>query len=73
MFSRLWTVAEGIDGSSTTTFGPRSTSPGEVLTGVTWKRWAAVPLQVYWASWTLSAAEAAGTSRHLPLLRLTKR
>ncbi len=65
-------VADGIDGSKTTTFGPRSTSPGAVLTGVTWKRWAAELLQVYWTSWVLSAVEAAGTSRHLPLLRLTK-
>jgi hypothetical protein len=43
-----------------------------VLTGATWKRCAAVPLQVYCTSWTLSAVEADGTSRHLPLCRLTK-
>lgn len=33
---------------------------------------APVPLQVYWTSWTLSALDAPGMSRHLPLLRLTK-
>lgn len=33
---------------------------------------APVPLQVYCTSCTLSAADAAGTSRHLPLNRDTK-
>ena len=33
---------------------------------------AAVPLQLYCTSCTPSAVEAAGTSRHLPLLRFTK-
>lgn len=46
-FGRLRIVDDGIDGSRTTTWGPRSTSPGAVLTGATWKRCAAVPLLGY--------------------------
>ncbi len=44
----------------------------EPPTGTRLNACAAVPLQVYCCSWVLSAVPAAGTSRHLPLLRLTK-
>ncbi len=63
---------DDIDGSKTTTFGPRSGSLVDWVTGTTWKRWAAVPLHVYCTNCTLSASEAPGSSRHLPLPRLTK-
>lgn len=70
----LWIVAAGVDGSKTVTFGPRSGVPGGGVasTGLTKNDWAAVPLHVYCWSCTLSAVDALGTSRHLPLLRLTK-
>ena len=73
--SLLWMVAAGIDGSKTVTLGPRSGVPaggGRSRPASSRKDWAAVPLQVYWPSWTPSAVEAPGTSRHLPLWRLTK-
>lgn len=73
LFSRVWMVEADIDGSNTTTFGPRSTPlDGGWVTAATWNRWAADPLQVYWTNCTLSAVDALGTSRHLPLFRLTK-
>lgn len=62
-----------IDGSNTVTLGPKSGVPGGfVVPPPRVKDCAAVPLQVYCASCTLSAVEALGTSRHFPLLRLTK-
>ncbi len=82
--SRLWMVEADIDGSKTKTFGPKSGAPpvgggdtggvvgGVPPTGTSEKDCAAVPLQVYCCSCALSAVLADGTSRHLPLLRLTK-
>ncbi|CAM5740065.1 hypothetical protein SMICM304S_11830 [Streptomyces microflavus] len=67
-------VALGVDGSKTETLGPRSGVPGGFGTSVapTRKDCAADPLQVYCWTRALSAVEAAGMSRHLPLLRFTK-
>src|SRR2546421_546359 len=71
-----WMVEADIDGSKTVTFGPKSGVPagggGVVPPEPRVNDWAAVPLQVYCCNWTLSAVEALGTSRHLPLLRFTK-
>jgi hypothetical protein len=39
-------------------------------TGTRLKDWAPVPLHVNCCNCTLSAVDAPGTSRHLPLLRL---
>src|SRR5947209_6668803 len=55
-------VDEDIDGSMTTTFGPRSGLLLDWVTGTTWKRWAAVPF----------AVAAALASRHLPLAALMR-
>src|SRR5512142_764429 len=85
VLSRLWMAALPIAGSTTKTFGPKSgVWPGGVVgcgslgegsepsLVASRNDCAAVPLQVYCCSWTLSAVAAAGTSRHLPLCRLTK-
>jgi hypothetical protein len=78
-FSLLWIVDAGVEGSKTLTLGPRSGVPagGGSVGGVVppdprVNDWAAVPLQAY--CWTRAplAVDAAATSRHLPLLRLTK-
>jgi hypothetical protein len=68
----FWIEAADIDGSKTWTFGPRSGVPGGGVGAPKLNDCAADPLQVYCWSWTESAVEAAGTSRHLPLKRLTK-
>src|ERR1044072_7966050 len=62
----------GVEGSKRLTFGPRSGlfPVGGGLPRL--KDWAVVPLHVYCWSCTLSPIEAPGTSRHLPLCRLTK-
>ena len=72
-FSLLWMAEADIDGSNTATFGPRSGAAVDWSTGTTWNRWAALPLHVYCTNRTLSASEAPGSSRHLPLCRLTNR
>jgi hypothetical protein len=75
--SLLWIVDADIDGSKTVTFGPKSGVPGGGGGVVpppppSENDCAAEPLQVYCCNCTLSAVDAFGTSRHFPLLRLTK-